>query len=225
MILKEFGLAAPQVATDTRVAFARQCRCVTALFEKHFPAVRTDGWKILTEVVAVPRDDSVRDGLGVLSVEIAGEPDRFLLLSKEEKKREALRLLWRGIEKVLLAKHLSPEPFLHARLAVEQCDYKNEWTWKRPVRNPSRSLTASLWCVHDVERFKSWIVIKDENGGELTRVQVIDQNPSEFEFVGLLGKLRWEGGQKVVLESKNGQEVGSAVITNNHDGGTQKNAF
>lgn len=213
MKLREFDLDAPDAPKSERLAFRSQSRAVTALYERCLGPMKVRrGWKVLIDCVPVVDRNEVQDLLGVLTFQVPFNIEDLSGLEKREKKRLILRVLFEGLTAVASAEGWPQEPFEHARVCVEDADFKNEWWWRKPKWNASKSLTGQLWCVHDLDAFCAWLVIKDRNGSEVARKLVIESEPDEFAFVPMLGDVKWTSPNRLALFAKDTSEVAAIEV-------------
>lgn len=218
MRLKEFSLATPtgERPSPDSVAnrFRLQTRCVTALFERQFPKLmESRGWKLLVECVPGAPDGSVRNELGVLSIQETLDVPAFLAASPREKKVRSLEILWKGIEDAAAVEGWPLAPFEQARRAVVELDYVNAWRWPaKPVLHRPSGRKAQLHCEHEVDAFGAWLVVTDRGGVELTRERVLEKPPDEFQFVPSLGALVWSGPDQVSLKASGDGVVAEVVV-------------
>jgi len=214
MRLKEFDLDLPYAPKDERNAFGNTTRCVTALYERCFPALDVTGaWKILVECVAEVRRREVLNLLGVLAVEVVFDEPSFQRANSVGRKQIALDVLHSGVLRVAELRGWPMAAFETARRGVIEAAYVNEWEWpKRPVRSPNRKRRAVLHCVHESDRFRAWLVVEQGKNEEVVRELVVEELPSEFLFVPKLGKLTWVSDDRLVLVGRNGIEVASVQV-------------
>lgn len=212
MRLKEFDLDLPDAERWTRHAFRHQSRCVTALYERCFSGGVVDSaWKVLVECVASVDRSNMRDLDGVFVIQAAMNMAELEQAQGVARKAMFLEILHRGVIDVASARGWPVEPFEAARQGVLERQYVNEWTSKRARSSPDRKHRAFLCCAHEMEHFRSWLVIR-RKGQEVARVLAVDEPPSEFAFVQKLGKLAWSSNQRVELLDRKGQPVASLSI-------------
>jgi hypothetical protein len=160
MKLREFDLHLVTSDRDVRHAFARQIRCVSALYERCFPGLNEpDARKVLIECVQCVERADVRNLLGVFTLERPFDHPAFERSAPRVKKEVALHTLHRGALAVADALGWPKEPFEVANGCVLERDYLNQWMWPRPVTSPNRKHRAHLVCLHEMEWFKSWLVV------------------------------------------------------------------
>jgi hypothetical protein len=212
--LREFDLDLPVASREDRVAFRRRTRSVAALYERCFGArLKTgDVWKVLVECVPQAENARTRNLLGVLVVQRELDLRSFWQAGSEKQQRMALDLLMSGISVAAEQNGWDVQAFEDARRRVIEQSFKNEWWLGRTRWSRGRKHRADVWCVHDPERFRAWLVVFDRTGKEIQRKQVIDELPSEFVFAPLLGQLKWLSEGEVVLCSKEGSQVGALTL-------------
>jgi len=166
----------------------------------------------LIECVSEVERPSVRNLLGVFTLQVALESDVFWAASELEQKRGALEVLHRGVLRVAEIEQWRKDPFEVAYGEVVNRAYANEWTWPRPRRSADRKHFAILFCAHNPDSFRAWIVVSDKEHRELSRVLVIDDEPNDFIFVPKLGKLTWVSDSRVALFGRDGEEIGALTL-------------
>ena len=213
-MLKEFDLDAPGLPKEARHSFRLQTRTVTALYERLFKPFRHKGkvWKVLIEVVPAITKPSARDLLGVLTVQLAGNPQGYLLADRNKKQRLTLDWLMAGILKIAHAQNWSTAPFEKAAAAVEAAKFQNTWIWKRPLWNHPKNISAEIVLEHDIDETRINAVFRTSKG-ELVGSDILCRTqPSEFSFVPCLGKLRWIDDQNLELSAKTGAKTWTARV-------------
>lgn len=212
-ILKEFDLDLP-FANDKskRMQFRDEIRCVASLYERHFPKLKTDKcWKILVECVTEITKPSVRDLLGVYTVQVLFDADRFFQSKDIEKKSLTLEALKRGIDRVVTDMSWDGKIFDETYEQVVANNYDNRWRWKNPVESPSKKFVAEVLCNHNVSTFEISIVVSLVDGSEINR-KVIIEKPNEFAYANHLGILEWISEKEVRLVNKKGDKWWSVSV-------------
>ena len=186
-----------------RSIFRLETRCITALYERLFEKFETNGcWKVLVECVDCVRKNRYRDLLGVYTIEIPVNIDRYFCLSDIEKKKMILELLNQGIDKIAKDVGWEKEPFDKAYKGVINSNYINEWIWKNQLKSPLKNFSAEVFCQHNLYSFDIYILVKSKNGKEIRREKVVSDKPDEFYFTEHLGQLKWTSNDEVMLINK-----------------------
>jgi hypothetical protein len=211
--LKQFELAAPSLPKEANSEFRYQTRCVTALFERHFGGLVTQGvWKVWIDCVPKQTRDKVTVIGGVAEAEVVVSEDlsQFASLPELEKRQRALQYLMRGLECVSKEYHWSTAPFEEARGKVIELKYENTWVLKK--RQRGSHLEGELSCIHDSARFQATLIIRDRKGLVLSSKRVLDTKPDELHFGQKIGELKWVDNNLKLLD-KFGKETGSISAT------------
>lgn len=212
MKLEEFGLDAPDAPRPERHAFCLRTRCTAALYERCFPGLKANGWKIIVECVSVARQELVKVA-GVYMVQIAFDHARFAGEPVLAQKEMALAALHSGSVRVCESEGWPTTAFDVAKDGVIEHAYVNTWTWpKRPAWNRRRSHAALLRCDHGAERFTASLTVHDRDGVHHHATSAIDTDPSEFLFVPYMGSVRWTSDTRVALFDRRGTEVTSLDV-------------
>ncbi|WBW95929.1 hypothetical protein [Oceanirhabdus sp. W0125-5] len=214
MILREFDLDIPNIGDkNKRVKFRDEIRCIASMYERYFSKFKTKNcWKILIECVDMVTNEKVRDLLGAYTIQVKFNIDEYFKLSNTQKKKIVLECLKEGIDKVCDEMKWEKSPFEEAYNKIIENNYENNWTWKKPVRNPTKEYKAEVFCEHHVDVFNISIIIKNYKGEELIRKMVKDERPNEFSYVWHFGELKWISDNEVVLINQDGNERWSVKI-------------
>jgi len=206
MTLTQFGLWARSLSKSERVQFADEQRCVISLYERHFPGLRNVRvFKVLVNVVDTVQRPNVGIAAGVALVEVPFDLHDYFRAGPTEKKRIILKLLQDGVRKASSQLGWPLAPFEAAYSEVQELDYKNEWTWQSKKWNSARTHSAEIHCIHEIDRFDAYMIVRDKEGREVKRELLFSERPNEFQFVDHFGKLKWISTTAVELRSKGGE--------------------
>ena len=173
------------------VKFRDQTRCVMALFERNFGKLENKEkcWRMIVNFSEDPREKELTH-CEIIHINIKRNVDSFYTLEPMQKKVMALELLKEGYERVVDLLGYPREQFDKAYQAVKDCEYINNWIWKRKF-SPDRKTVAEISCEHEVEYFRASIIVKDKKGKLLDKVHLFDIKPHEFAFNQYLGGVNW----------------------------------
>jgi hypothetical protein len=207
-MINEFDLDAPTRQRSERLRFRSETRCVTALFERCYQPSKATGnpWKVLVEVVDAVERDNVIDLLGVLTVQVKGVVPEFVCLPDVEKMEWSLDFLMRGISKIAEQRDWDIAPFRAAEAEVRRRDFRNEWAWKPPVHNRSKSLSAEVLVQYRVDRAVISARFTDSRGDVVRIAHLVSDEPNEFIFNEYFGTFGWLDDHTVELVSRNGEK-------------------
>ena len=191
-----------------RRKYSLQTRCVTALFERLFPGIQTDGiWKLLVECVPVVENRKIHKSGGILSIQIALDLPKFLSGNESEKQRITLDLVMQAAGQAALAEAWDFSVFEQTAEGIRILEYRNEWVWKK-VKNRKTGFLAEVICRHSVQSLDLFIAIKDPQGLVNKETKILSEQPDEFAYAKHLGALQWTENHTVQLINKNGECVG-----------------
>lgn len=217
-MLNEFDLAAPTIARNNRSLFGYQTRSTTALYGRMFiPFDAKDKkndkvWKLLVEVVPQITDSRLLNLLGVLTMQIEGDPDNLLSSNVHNKPAIALAWLEEGVNRMAELCDWQLRPFTDAAKAVRDLNYVNCWRWKKRHWNKSRTIACDVIVKHDVEQAQIYSVFKTPDDNDIGCTLLYTTPPDEFHFMRCLGKARWLDNERFELVSKNGLQQKIATI-------------
>jgi len=208
MKLREFDLDRPDATRENRHGFRLRTRSVCGLYERCFPRLDVKGgWKVLVECVDSVTRSEVRNLLGVFTVQLAFDHERFEALDSLGQNQMALEAVHNGAIQIAEANGWPVAPFETARACVIELKFVNEWQWPKPLVSPTKRWRAHMLCSHDGDAFRGWLVVTEKTGTVAAKQLAIVEAPTEFIFVPKLGALRWTGNCSVVLFDKGGEVV------------------
>ena len=202
MKIKEFDCDAPTAVREKRSEFRFQTRCITALAERYYEPRRDTEtqWKIMVEALSVVEPENVRELYNMFSIGLHYDINSFFVLKDEEKKKATLAFLHTGLIRLCEKYNWSTEPFERACDKVVELNYKNEWVWKKPKTSPDRKYTAEIFCIHEVESFSIYMIIRDRKTKNLLMQELLTSTkPDELIFKPCLGELKWLSNTRVKL--------------------------
>ncbi len=204
--VKEFDLDAPTLGNDDRHAFRLQTRFLTANVERHFRAFSNSAgiWKVLVEVVPKVTREKARNLLGVLVIEVAGDPGIYLTSKRGERERLALEWLLTGV-RVGFAEHgWSPDSIDGAIACVIAENYRNVWFWKKALFNRSHTASVDVAVEHDDKEARIVAMFRPEGSDFSVAATLCSTPPTEFSFTPCLGQLTWLDDDTIQLTSRSG---------------------
>ena len=211
--LKEFDLDAPTLSKETRSAFRRQTRFLTASVERNFtPFSNTVGaWKVLIEVVPTITKSQVRNLLGALTIQVAGDAETYLRQKDGERERIALAWLLTGARAIFSENEWPSDDLERAVQAVIDANFQSVLKWKSNVRNPANSATVDVVVEMGAEQARIIAKFQTRGSDQIQVSTLCVADPSEFAFVPRLGKLIWLNDDTIQLTSQNGLESWKAT--------------
>ena len=218
-MIRQFGLynvvTGDEETKQIGLRFRNETRSVLALFERHLKPPRESGnlWKVNINVVENVYRPQPFDVLGVIEVQIEGDCRGFFSLKADEKRRQTLNWLVRGIEIVTKSYGWDIKPYEEARDAVLNLNFVNHWAWrKRAWWRNGRRLVAEVFAEHEIEEIRIYIQLRNRSKEILERVLVVTDMPDEFAFDKYFGSLNWIDDTTVELVTKSWAE-GSWSVT------------
>ncbi|MGN0245371.1 MAG: hypothetical protein ACI4DK_05350 [Lachnospiraceae bacterium] len=224
MILKEIEMDLPYVRDDNqenlsddaikldyelnwkekRRQIQLMTRCMTSMIERIIPRITTkDCWKILIECVEKPLRKEGINLLGVYSVQVFFEINKFLAMNSLEKKQYVVNKIREGISKLSQYNSFDVEEIQKACNKIVDSNYVNEWFWNKPVK--SKQVSVQIKVLHEVESVSIYMVFKDSIKNVYEEKFLVEDIPDERVYSKYLGKLEWISVRTARLSTKNGE--------------------
>lgn len=204
-MIKEFDLDSPGLSKDERSCFRYQTRSLTNLFEQLLRGKLQCGsaWKILVEVVPAVSIPKPRLLLGVLAIQITGEPLKVLLAGGNiEKQTLAMDWLTSGIKKVAAEFGFEERLVDEAAEQARKVNFKNDQTWIKPKKSPAGDVLARISVERDAYEARIIARFSTLVGTSVSEVVLSVEKPDEFIFASKIGHLRWLDRTTIELQSK-----------------------
>lgn len=185
----------------SRINFRMQTRCITAFVERLVEKVNTPNfWKILINCGSNIEKNENKVVGGVYEVDYELNIEEFMYLSDIEKKMMTLQVLKETVIKVFEELQIDSADFEKACEQIKNCNYKNEWIWKK---TKNKNFIAEIVLIHEVKKAQIFLRIY-KNKEYIREFEVLSTYPDEFYFSQYLGRIKWVDDKTVVIEQKNG---------------------
>lgn len=192
-----------QNVKNTRRELALRTRCITSMYARLFPKVKTkDFWKISVVCCRQPTHEAPPIVVGgVAQVVIQFDYNQIFSEDEAAVKKTTLEILSLGIRKVIKKFQMDPIPFQTTSEKIVQFGYDNNWIWKS-CKNPSHKYLAQIRCIHHVESIELYLEIYDKENQLVFKKCVAVEIPDEWYYAHILGELKWNSNHEVCLISK-----------------------
>ena len=205
------GLSADEIRSDyelnwkeKRRQFQLMTRCMTSMIERIIPRITTeDCWKILIECVQKPSRKDVLNLLGVYSVQVPFDINKFWEMNSSEKKKYVVARIREAVRLVAQSSSFEAEAIEKACKKVEEANYVNEWYWSQPVKCKQRSVQVKV--LHEVEHVTISLVFKDSINNISKEKMLVSDIPDERVYNKYFGKLEWISDETAQLSTKSGE--------------------
>lgn len=203
-MIRNFDLYAPTAPKEKRIQFIREVRCVSSLFERFYIPSKETGsaWKIIVDVVPKITKPDCYLTLGAINIQVEGNINDYFKLDDFNKKKIALDYLMSGVADVANQLKYEMNQFIIPQKKVIDSNYLNEWTFNKPTKNKSKTLSAELFIEHGIKEASLSLVFKDKQGNIVRKEHLVSTLPHEFCFYEYLGKLNWINDSLVELKYK-----------------------
>ena len=137
---------------------------------------------------------------GVYEVDYELNIEEFMYLSDIEKKMMTLQVLKETVIKVFEELQIDSTDFEKACEQIKNCNYKNEWIWKK---KKNKNFIAEIVLAHEVKTAQIFLRIY-KNKEYIREFEILSTYPDEFYFSQYLGRIKWVDDKTVAIEQKNG---------------------
>ena len=185
----------------SRINFRMQTTCITAFVERLVEKVNTPNfWKILINCGSDIEKNENKVVGGVYEVDYELNIEEFMYLSDIEKKMMTLQVLKETVIKVFEELQIDSTDFEKACEQIKNCNYKNEWIWKK---KKNKNFIAEIVLAHEVKTAQIFLRIY-KNKEYIREFEILSTYPDEFYFSQYLGRIKWVDDKTVAIEQKNG---------------------
>lgn len=208
MAIREFDLDAPTLPREERSLFRYQTRAVTSIVERFLSKRINIGksWKILVEVVPIVKFESHRNLIGVLVLQIEGDPSEIFRRAGMAKGEIAVSWLIDGLHKLLKEVGISGVDLADVAKNVRNEKYVSTKIWKGPLKSNDGECIVEILVEIDWESAKVVGIVRRNNGELILKKVLFVDKPDEFVYAPSLGSLRWSESGVAQLFSIDGKK-------------------
>lgn len=178
---------------EKRSLFCFQTRGICALYERCFEKLRNvECNRILIECVDYKSREGIKLFDGAYKFEKIASVDNFFKLSNNDKRKWTLETLKEGIDEVINIKGWDKTIFDEAYNKVKELNYVNNWVYGKKVKSPYNSLSAEVFCEHDIDNFNiNVFVFNIKTKVIIHKEKIYSLKPDELIFRNYLGRIEW----------------------------------
>ena len=180
-------------------------RCVCTLIERLLDKkVRTEeSWKASLLWTPSITDARILTLGGVTEKQVVYDYEAYLEGSDKEKMEFILKMIREGIGDIFLHEGWDYTALMEACDEAERLGLHNQWIAKKPKNNKSRSVTAEIEVVHEIDTFTINVVFRNKKTGEEERIMLYETDqPDDFICYDYLGKFIWTNNEEIELHHK-----------------------
>ncbi|MBC1491167.1 hypothetical protein HCI99_04950 [Listeria booriae] len=201
MYLKEIRLYSDQDVSKCSFleTFHIQAEAITDLFSSYLNKIYTDKVRIVN-INCVSEKNFEKPILisPFLDVCILYDVGTFNELGDEEKEKELVNLILRGMKVASEILDLDDALFMDIAKRISFLDYKNRFIWKKPKFSPDKKLKAYVRVEWGLQKVKVEIVIEDKKKNCILEEDVELKHPGRMGL-DVLGELVWIDSKTVEL--------------------------
>lgn len=199
---------------NIRRRFLLESNCIVAMFLRLLGKYKNDDCKkILVRCVKdVVRQDGF-NALGIYTIELKVNYVKFFEKDDYDKKLITLNIIKQSIAKVVQEKGWDTSPFESVFNRIMELNYNNCWTCGKKVKSQNKLYTAEVYLEHEVKQIDIYIIIRNNQGEIVKKELIITEQPHEYAYVKLLGKLVWSSNNQVQLVSRNNDRQWNVEFT------------
>lgn len=144
---------------------------------------------------------------GIAEVKILYDYSLFIDKSNEQKKRDTLDIIMKGLKIISENYKTDMKPFEEIKSMIVSADYQNNWVWKTKW-NPGRKYNAIVYVEHEVDNAIIKLKIEDKKGNTVFNNKLVTAKPDEWDYAPFLGKMLWQNSKDFVFMDKKNNVVG-----------------
>lgn len=187
---------------EMRRKFQLMTRCMTSMIERIMEPIHTkDCWKILIECVDKCSEREYQNLLGVYSIQMVFDRNRFFNASDFDKKKMVIDVVQEAMRRFSDWVEFDVNHINTACIEIIKKDYLNEWFWKKSCFMEKKE--AKIKIIHNVNDVKIYVVFSENNIFSEEKL-LICTSPDERSYSSFLGKIRWIAKDEIELVTKSG---------------------
>jgi hypothetical protein len=190
--------------------FHYETRCITSLYTRLLPEIHTDGEKGVI-IQCVPdlsklseKEIEMEMVPDFITVYVEMDYNQYFSLTDDlEKKKMALEVLQKGMEKLADERGWDKQIFREIYNKIKELNYKNTFIYKKKS-SPNRRYICSIICEHEVSYVDIYLEIKRQKGNKVLKTKrlVRVDRPHESFYWRYLGDLTWTLNHKVTFTDR-----------------------
>ena len=118
---------------------------------------------------------------GIAEVKVLYDYSVFIGKSNEQKKRDSLDIIMKGLKVISENYKTDMRPFEEIKTMIVSADYQNNWVWKTKW-NPGRKYKAIVEVEHKVDNADINLKIEDKKGNTIFNKKLITAKPDEWDY-------------------------------------------
>lgn len=190
---------------DLRRQFYLETRCMVSMFLRVLGRYKNkDCTKIVVDCVEEITRTTFNFAMGIGLVQYKLAPVDFFTKRNDEKKQIALQIIRGSVCTLAQDRGWDLAPLEEAFRKIEEAEYNNFYVYGKPVKSPTKQYTAELYIEHQVEAIYFYAVIRNKEFGIVEKKLIVVESPSEWTYMGFLGKLVWSSKSEIHLNNKEG---------------------
>lgn len=206
MAIREFDLDAPTLSRLERSEFRYRTRAISGMVEDILAGKIYLGksWKVLVEVVPTVEFDFHRNLIGVLVLQVKGDPGAIFEGDNSYRGELSLSWLLEGVKKLLSETNVPDVELDGVAIGVRQSMYIRTKKWRGPVNSRDGRYAAEVVVESDSDAAKVVGIVRERNGDIVSKKILYLERPDEFIYASSIGSLRWNEYGVAQLFSKDG---------------------
>jgi hypothetical protein len=157
----------------------------------------------LVEVVPKITINRHRNLIGVLVVQVSGDPIQLLMSADREKQELALKWLISGANSLAAELGMENHSFQAAARKVRESNFVNSQAWKSSV-SPGKDKIVEIVVDHGIHEARIIGRFLTRDGNLIHQRLLTAERPDELIFGPLIGELNWINNSEAELCSKDG---------------------
>ncbi|KXY47827.1 hypothetical protein AT257_27395 [Bacillus cereus] len=208
---------------DEEISFFKETSCITSLYWRHMPKLRTDYEKgILIHCVddisllnQWEKEYQISPEYINVFVDYGSEKD-FSYLSNREKKELALLIVHSEMKNLAVKYDWDIEALEKAYNKILDLDYKNELAYIKKS-SPNKKYVCSIICQHEVAYADIYLEIREYRTRRLIRKEKLIREEDMYKMFNHVSDVAWKLNYKVMLMNDKGKTMWMLTFLEKND--------
>lgn len=198
---------------EEKISFFKETSCITSLYERHMPKLRTDYekgiWIHCVDDISLLNqwEEKYRIFPEYMNVFVEyGCVKDFPYLSDREKKELALQIVHTEMKSLAVKCDWDIEMLEKAYNKILDLDYKNELVYIKKS-SPNKKYVCSIICQHEVDHADMYLEIREYRTRRLIKKEKLMREEDMYKMSNHVSDVAWKLNHKVMLMNDKGKTM------------------